>query len=214
MLTENKPEGQILREFVDSQNVNVTKLSKALGIKRQSFYQYYDSTVLNTDTKQKIEAHLGKQIFAGGSSYIEKRRLHKMEQKQGIPIFEDAPFTLTNTESFRDIKLNEPDFWITIPGLRNCNYGCRAVGDSMHPLIRSHALVVGEELSDFSFVPSGDVYIIRGKNGVETVKYIHPHDSDPDKFLLVPYNEKAKTDSIRKEDILKLYKAKAVFNVL
>jgi predicted transcriptional regulator len=55
MLTGDKPEGQILREFVDSQNVNVTKLAKALGITRQSFYQYYDSTVLNTDTKQKIE---------------------------------------------------------------------------------------------------------------------------------------------------------------
>lgn len=136
-------------------------------------------------------------------------------ESEGIPIYEEAPFTLTNVPSYRDHKLDQPDFWVTIPGLRKCNYGCRAVGDSMHPLIRSHALVVGEEIVDWqSFFPKGDIYIIRAKNGTETVKYIQPHPSDDTKFLLVPYNKKASTDEIRKEDIMQLFAAKAVFNVL
>jgi transcriptional regulator with XRE-family HTH domain len=131
------------------------------------------------------------------------------------PIYEDAPFTLSNIQSYRDQQVDEPDFWVTIPGLRKCNYGCRAVGDSMHPLIRSHALVVGEEIIDWqSFFPKGDIYIIRARNGTETVKYIQPHPTDDTKFLLVPYNKKAATDEIKKEEILQLFKAKAVFNVL
>jgi hypothetical protein len=84
----------------------------------------------------------------------------------------------------------------------------------MHPLIRNHALVVGEEITDFSFIPSGDIYIVRAKNGIETIKYIQPHETDPKKFVLVPYNEKAKPTDILKKDILKIWKAKAVFNVL
>ena len=83
----------------------------------------------------------------------------------------------------------------------------------MYPMIRSHALVVGEPI-DLSFVPKGDIYIIRGKNGVETIKFVQAHPTDKNKLLLVPLNEKATTDEIRKKDILALYKAKAVFNVL
>jgi phage repressor protein C with HTH and peptisase S24 domain len=149
------------------------------------------------------------------SNYLEKRRHKKLTaEKEGIPIYEDTPYTLGNVESYRDTPTEKADFWVTIPGLRNCNYGVRATGDSMHPLIRNHALVVGEEITDFSFIPSGDIYIVRAKNGIETIKYIQPHETDPKKFVLVPYNEKAKPTDILKKDILKIWKAKAVFNVL
>lgn len=148
-------------------------------------------------------------------TYLNERLNKKLNHvKEGIPIYEDAPYTLGNIESYRDTPPEKADFWVTIPGLRNCTYGCRATGDSMHPLIRSHALVVGEEITDTSFIPSGDIYIIRAKNGMETIKYIQAHETDPKKFVLVPYNEKAKSTEILKKDIIKIYKAKAVFNVL
>lgn len=154
-------------------------------------------------------------IAEAQTDYLSQRRNHKLTQvKEGIPIYEDSPYTLGNIESYRDTPADKADFWVTIPGLRNCNYGVRATGDSMHPLIRNHALVVGEEIVDTSFIPSGDVYIIRAKNGIETIKYIQTHDSDPKKFVLVPYNTAAKPTEILKKDILKIWRAKAVFNVL
>lgn len=156
-----------------------------------------------------------KPMFKEKASYLEKRRDQKLNGVQeGIPIYEDAPFTLTNTESYRDVDIDKPDFWITIPGLRKCNYGCRASGDSMHPLIRNHALVVGEEITDLSFILFGEVYIVITKNGTETVKYIHPNETEKDELLLVPFNKRATTTPIHKSEILKLYRAKAVFNVL
>lgn len=148
-------------------------------------------------------------------TYVEQRMNHKLNSvREGIPIYEDAPYTLGNVESYRDTPTDKADFWVTIPGLKNCNYGCRATGDSMHPLIRSHALVVGEEITDTSFIPSGDIYIVRAKNGMETIKYVQTHETDPKKFVLVPYNKNAKPTEILKKDIIKIYKAKAVFNVL
>lgn len=146
--------------------------------------------------------------------YYKKRLALKNGQHQGIPIYEAAPVTLGNIQTYRDQQPDGPDFWVTIPQLRDCNYGCRAKGDSMHPLIRTNALVIGKEITDLSVVVFGEVYIVKTKNGIETVKYIHPVESDPESILLVPYNEKAKITPIHKSDILKLYEAKAVFNTL
>lgn len=204
-------------------DISVLELERQTNIKSARIYKWYkegtnpkheDSVILEkwleeTKNLEKVPHE------TSGKSFTEKLREKKLyETNQSIPIFEDAPFTLTNTESYRDSHIDKPDFWVTIPGLRKCNYGCRATGDSMHPLIRNHALVVGEEITDLSFILFGEVYIVQSKNNQETVKYIHPDPDNVERFLLVPYNKKAQTTPIMKKDILKLFRAKAVFNVL
>lgn len=148
-------------------------------------------------------------------SYIEKRRVQKnSSENPGIPVYEAAPTTLTNTEVYRDEKIGTPDFWISIPNLRDCDYGTRAKGDSMHPLIRTNALIIGKRIVDFNVIIMGEIYTVRTKNGMETTKYIHPHPDNDELILLVPYNEKAKTTVLHKSDIAEIYEAKAVFNNL
>lgn len=147
-------------------------------------------------------------------TYTTYRRNQKNGAKKGIPVFEASPATLSNTVSYRDEKQDGPDFWVTIPNLRDCDYGTRAKGDSMYPLIRTNALVIGREIKDIKVIVMGEIYIIHTKNGIETVKYIHPHETDPDIVILVPYNDKAKSTLIHKSDILRLYEAKAVFNTI
>lgn len=143
----------------------------------------------------------------------------KVEVKQkriisGMPVYESAPMTLTNVESYRDEKQEAPDFWLNIPQYRKCTYACRAKGDSMHPVIRNHALVGGKEITDMSVIIFGDIYIIHTRNGIETIKYIHPDPDNPENILLVPYNGNAKTTPIHKSDILRLYQAEFVINPL
>jgi hypothetical protein len=65
-----------------------------------------------------------------------------------------------------------------------------------------------------SVIIFGEVYIIHTQNGLETVKYIHPHESDQDILVLVPLNEKAKSTPVHKSEILRIYEARAVFNPL
>jgi len=106
-------------------------------------------------------------------SYIEKRRVQKNNtEKPGIPVYEAAPTTLTNTEVYRDERIGAPDFWISIPNLKDCDYGTRAKGDSMHPLIRTNALIIGRRIIDFNVIIMGEIYTVRTKNGMETTKYI------------------------------------------
>ena len=178
------------------------------------------------DKLVKIAEYLGLSIEAltsggenhkeqGPGSYIEKRRTSKIEQPtSAMPVFESAPATLSSIESYRDSPHDGPDFWLSIPQYRKCNYACRAKGDSMHPAIRNHALVGGRQIEDPSLIMFGDIYIIHTRNGIETIKYIHPHPDRPEMVLLVPYNKEAKVTPIERADIIRLYAAEFVINPL
>lgn len=212
------------------------KFKAAKGLTQKEMSEYFDigyrtyqeiektGVVKKTEDYNKIRHKLVIAQFSADDlkdpetsteSYISKRRTQKNNHtKPSIAVFESAPKTLTTTEVYRDEKQTEPDFWITIPFLRDCDYGCRAKGDSMHPIIRTNALVIGKRIMDIDVIIFGEIYIIKTKNNIETVKYIHPHPDNPDIVLLVPYNDKAKSTPIHKEDILELHEAKAVFNNL
>ena len=170
------------------------------------------SDIFNTDLSRSIYQE---KVPHETETYISKRRNQKNNGgSASIPIFESGASTLTTEELYRDEQAGHPDFWVSIPFLRDCDYGTRAKGDSMHPLIRTNALIIGKRIHDFSVIIFGEIYTILTKNNIETTKYIHPHPTDPEWVLLVPYNDSAKTTPIPKADILKIWEAKAVFNNL
>lgn len=202
---------------MEKRNVSVYKFSKETGIPKERIYKW-----LQGKGKPKLEdsAAITKWLNLKGMEevtlYKEKSvRKPKIENKlKGMPVYESAPATLSNIVSYRDEKQDEPDFWLAIPQYRKCNYACRAKGDSMHPIIRNHALVGGREITDLSVIVFGDIYIIHTKNGIETIKYLHPDPDNADGLLLVPYNGNAKTTPIHKSDIQRLYLAEFVLNPL
>ncbi len=225
----DKPAIDKVRELVKNKTYKVTEIAGFTGISKDRLYKWMDG---GANPKTSDNAILEKWLFEleevpqsphssivstpsanDPMAYLTTRRNLKNENKPtGMPVFEAAPATLTSIESYRDEKQDQPDFWLSIPQYRKCTYACRAKGDSMHPLIRNHALVGGMEIIDFDVIIFGDVYIVHTKNGIETIKYIHPHPGDEERILLVPYNEHAKTTPLYKRDILRLYQAQFVLN--
>jgi len=221
----DKPAIEIVRELVKNKAYKVTEIAVITGINRDRLYKWMDGSA-NPKTEdnailekwlQQLEILPNNLSLPGNQpaqpNYLATRRNLKNENNPtGMPVFESAPATLSVIESYRDEKQDYPDFWLSIPQYRKCTYACRAKGDSMHPLIRNHALVGGMEIVDMNVIIFGDVYIVHTKNGIETIKYIHPHPSDEEKLLLVPYNEHAKTTPLHKRDIIRLYQAQFVLN--
>jgi len=221
----DKPAIEIVRELVKNKAYKVTEIAVITGINRDRLYKWMDGSA-NPKTEdnailekwlQQLEILPNNLSLPGNQpaqpNYLATRRNLKNENNPtGMPVFESAPATLSVVESYRDEKQDYPDFWLSIPQYRKCTYACRAKGDSMHPLIRNHALVGGMEIVDMNVIIFGDVYIVHTKNGIETIKYIHPHPSDEEKLLLVPYNEHAKTTPLHKRDIIRLYQAQFVLN--
>lgn len=182
-----------------------TKFQETFGIKLADFER---------DTLSEKDTMLNEMGEAGGEYLAKRRKLKHTPTNNGMPVFESAPATLSNVQSYRDDNNDTPDFWLSIPQYRHCNYACRAKGDSMHPVVRNHALVGGREITELSVIIFGDIYIVHTKNGIETIKYIHPDPDNENKILLVPYNGNAKTTPIHKSEILRLYVAEFVINPL
>ncbi len=229
----DKPAIDKIRELVKNKAYKITEIASFTGISKDRLYKWVDGSANPKTTDNAILAQWlaelekvpkgrqpgilnmlpGDVIGNDPLSYIATRRNLKNETTPtGIPVFEASPATLSTVESYRDEHLGQPDFWLSIPQYRKCNYACRAKGDSMYPLIRNHALVGGMEIVDFNVIIFGDVYIVHTKNGIETIKYIHPYPTDEERILLVPYNENAKTTPLYKRDIIRLYQAQFVLN--
>lgn len=215
----------LIKQLRDKYDLTQEQLAERLDISREYVNKMENGKMdISLKTKEKISENFPyfkvKNVSRATlqepeQSYTEKRRNQKNgSEAKGIPVFESAPSTLSNVEVYRDEKQTSPDFWVTIPFLRDCDYGSRAKGESMYPLIRSNALIIGKQIHDLSVIIFGEIYTVKTKSGMETTKYIHPHPENPDMVLLVPYNEKAKSTPIHKDDILALYEAKAVFNNL
>lgn len=68
-----------------------------------------------------------------------------------------------------------------------CNWAEKATGDSMHPLIRNQALIVGKTCSVKGII-YGEIYTIKTLHGMDTTKYIHPGPNEKS-ITLKAYNK-------------------------
>jgi hypothetical protein len=187
--------------------VFLDKLSSEYSINKKWIIEGSGVMILPKDSKSVVSTGIHEELILVSDSKT-------FEKEKKIPVYESAPATLSNIESYRDEPHAEPDFYLSIPQYRHCDMITRARGDSMHPLIRNMALVGGKRIYDFNVVIFGDIYIVHTSNGIETIKYVHPHESDPEQVLLVPYNGNAKSTPIHKSEIIRIYQAQFVLNPL
>lgn len=193
-----------LKAFRKAQSLTVLEFAARYGFKSANVYKWEKGTKpTNYDDLQKLES-----ILTGGALTPPPSG-----GWPGIPVYEASPITATNTEVYHDERIDKPDFYLNVPALRDCNYAARARGDSMHPKISNGDIVIGKELMDASVILFGEIYIIHTRNGIETVKYIHPCDDDSDCLELVPLNSSARKTRIKKTDIARLFEYRAVFKL-
>ena len=147
--------------------------------------------------------YIDQQVSKGGNKRFlaALRRYFDMVTQQGGELREDP------------VPYGQP-FWSGIPEYRDCDHVLRARGESMAPLIRHNALVGGKRLADPSFIVLGEVYIVRTRNGTETIRYVQSVPGDPESLLLVPLKEGLPATPLRKADILEVYQARFVLNPL
>lgn len=124
------------RILSDSQEIDPFYESKILSV-----FAEMNKPYVSNETNEKItEPHIP----------YHTARLNRKNSKEwpGIPVFEASPITATNTEVYHDEKIGNPDFYLNVPQLRDCNYAGRARGDSMHPKISNGDIVIGKEMTN------------------------------------------------------------------
>lgn len=218
--------GQKIKDFRKLKGMSMPVFSGIVGIPKDRIYKWEKGVIpYETNDLQRVLDYIenginphdqinDSKLSEPSEPYHIGRNKRKNEREwQGVPVYEASPITATNTEVYHDERVDQPDFYLKIPQLKDCNYAARARGDSMHPKISNGDIVIGRELSNISVILFGEIYIVHTKNGIETVKYIHPDPHNELQILLVPANEKAKTTPINKNEILRIFEYRAVFKL-
>lgn len=128
---------------------------------------------------------------------------------RGIPMYNNA-ITASFIETYRDEIAYKPTYYLHDVRFKECNFGARVTGDSMHSEIRHGDHVICQEITDTRFIVYGDIYYIVSTNGLETCKYIHPDPDNKTNLLLVARNESVPSSPMPKDMLLKLYKVKGI----
>lgn len=127
---------------------------------------------------------------------------------QGLAMY-NTPISASFIEQYKDITVYEPEYYLRDPRFRDCDFGARITGDSMHSEIRHGDSVVCKEVHDKSFIVFGEIYYVVASNGLETCKYVNA-GKDDNHILLVPRNEKISATPIKKSMIKNLYKVRGI----
>ena len=129
------------------------------------------------------------------------------DEWEGLPMY-NIPISASFVEMYRDEKAT-PQYYLSDPRFRDCNFGAIVTGDSMHGEIRHGDFVVCKEVTDTRFIVYGEIYYVVATNGLETCKYVNQYKNE-DYLLLVPKNEKISPSPIPKDMILKMYKVRGI----
>jgi len=184
-----------------------------------AFCNYYG---VNKDYIEKGagEVFLPGSEFSKGSvgAFIKQKMQAENESKalaeeddnwRGVPMY-DIPVSAGAVTLIRDEVAPTPAYYLQIPGFKDCTFGARVSGDSMYPEIRNGDYVICKEIQSMGDIIYGDIYLIVTHSGMETVKYLHPHDEKADWIKLVPYNKSVPPTAMPKSNIFKVYKVKGV----
>lgn len=90
--------------------------------------------------------------------------------QSGVPIL-PVHTTGSVTTLFKDENNEKPLFYIDSPDTKDCDYGVRVSGDSMHPLIRNGGYVACKSIHNRDHILYGEVYHIVTSD-YSTIKYI------------------------------------------
>ncbi len=129
---------------------------------------------------------------------------------QSVPLY-SIEGTAGLVPLFSSDEQNTPVNYIHIPNLPKCDGAIHIVGDSMYPLLKSGDIVLYKQLSDFSDIFWGDMYLLSiDLDGEEyvTVKYIQKSTSE-DNVKLVSQNPHHADKDIPKSRIRALAIVKA-----
>lgn len=99
-----------------------------------------------------------------------------------------------------------PEYLIDFRDFNRATCWCNITGHSMEPEINHGDIIALREISDFSFIPYGEIYAIVTTSGMRTIKRIGP-SSDPDCYALIPTNKSPEygVQEIPKTSIMRLF---------
>jgi len=106
----------------------------------------------------------------------------------------------------------EPEYFMSIPAFKNCDFAVPIYGDSMYPKIKNGHIVAVKEVKNKAVILYGEIYLVITED-YRTVKYIRKHLSEKEKVLLCSENPSFDDVEIPIDSILRLYKVRGQISI-
>lgn len=197
-----------IKKIRDSLDLTQSEFAKMLGVKIRAV-QSWESGDRNISQSALLLLKLILETQSAGS---------KIKQSLDLTISEGTPYyDIDFTLSFLEVENNQqaqPDYYVTHPFFKGCDFIVRASGQSMAKVIK-HGDAIGLVKIDGwqDFIPLGEIYAIVTKNGFRMIKIITKGETKESYTLLSKPSDNKKEEfppqQIDKNQILTIYKVQA-----
>ncbi len=187
-------------------SVGFLNSGSSLGVdKLRIIKNYYPD--LNINWLVCDEGHM---IEDAGVTYWTKHdsgRLFNTTAEDWLPVYTEAVLQDPGLQSGNP---EAPGLYLPKAAFPGCDYGERAFGNSMFPLIVNQALVIGK-LIDLENVVYGEVYGLHLKKGPPVVKYVLQSDQEGS-LRLGSENKQVEPQDISVKQVVRLFRVLYIIN--
>jgi phage repressor protein C with HTH and peptisase S24 domain len=190
---------------------NLNRLLTANDIKFSQAQRLADAINEPVDTLLEILAqrHLGHKQPAHNKYETDEAPVAEAHEPQ-IPYY-NVDVTASAFPVFADER-EEPDYFISIPAFKDCDFAVPIYGDSMYPKIKNGYIVAVKEVKNRAVILFGEIYLVITED-YRTVKYIRKHPDDRTKVLLCSENPSFDDVEIPFDSILRLFKVRGQISI-
>lgn len=139
-----------------------------------------------------------------------EQNLHGVAAEPQIPYY-NIDVTASAFPVFADER-EEPEYFISIPAFKDCDFAVPIYGDSMYPKIKNGHIVAVKEVKNKAIILYGEIYLVI-TDDYRTVKYIRKHPSEKEMILLCSENPAFDDVEIPLDSILRLFKVRGQISI-
>ncbi len=210
---------QRLEQVVKWSGMSTNKFALQIGLKRsENLYQIKRGNFgISKELARLIVEHYpqisqlwlltghGEMLHGEGSADAQMLSISKI--KGAIPYYNMHADSLVRM----DYTQMEPQNYMLLPSLEDCDFAAPVIGSAMAPQIESGAVVVLKKMSLEGLVP-GQIYLVSTQE-LSVLRYLRFDVNDQSKVVLTPANGASYDSmSIEKNSIKSVYLVKGVLN--
>lgn len=211
------------KELAYKKGLTLQDVSQRLGMSYQNLNRLLTAKDIKLSQAEKLASAINEpvdtllQILSQRHPENKKAKPYTVAEETGLTVNEpqipyyNVDVTASAFPVFADER-EEPEYFISIPAFKDCDFAVPIYGDSMYPKIKNGHIVAVKEVKNKGVILYGEIYLVITED-YRTVKYIRKHPGDVSKVLLCSENPSFDDVEIPVDSILRLFKVRGQISI-
>lgn len=214
---------KVYKDLVHKKGLTMQEISQQMGMTYQNLNRLLTAKDIKFSQVKKLANAIGEpvdtllQVLSHRQPEKNQSRVYEandndpsMVPEPQIPYY-NVDVTASAFPVFADER-EEPEYFISIPAFKDCDFAVPIYGDSMYPKIKNGHIVAVKEVKNKAVILYGEIYLVITED-YRTVKYIRKHPGDAAKVLLCSENPSFDDVEIPLDSIIRLFKVRGQISI-